>query len=220
MEKQKRWQFYLILTVIVLTLYNILPTIFYYTKPLKDPITAPRAETVARQIVDRINDLENDSKAWLGSFCHLLGIKPASIEIKKNDPRLFEVAFKSERDASLFNRFLPRAGNLIPFVPAQLELYPPSDPTKSLVIRKIGVPLNPEEINSLFHFASKNEDNGKVSSLYRDIVYDRTTHLALALAARVKPLLPSLQSCRIPRIPATMTWLSSSPKRLWMSKMR
>ena len=34
MEKQKRWQFYLIIAVLVLTLYNILPTIFFYSKPL------------------------------------------------------------------------------------------------------------------------------------------------------------------------------------------
>ena len=30
MEKQKRWQLVLILTVLLLTLYNILPTVFYY----------------------------------------------------------------------------------------------------------------------------------------------------------------------------------------------
>ena len=47
MEKQKRWQFYLILAVLVLTLYNILPTLFYYTKPLGAPIDQSRAEKIA-----------------------------------------------------------------------------------------------------------------------------------------------------------------------------
>ncbi len=43
MEKQKKWQFYLIIAVIVLTIYNILPTVFYYSKPLKSPIDAKQS---------------------------------------------------------------------------------------------------------------------------------------------------------------------------------
>lgn len=189
MEKQKRWQFYLILAVIVLTLYNILPTIFYYTKPLKDPITAPRAEAVASAIVERVNNLEVDSKEWLASFCKLIGVKPVAIELNANDPRLFEITFNNDREAALFNRFLPKAGALIPFVPAQLELYPSHTPAKSLVVRQVGVKLDPSEINNLFHFSTKYEADGKVSQLYRDIVYDRTTQLGLAFAGPTKQAL-------------------------------
>ena len=47
MEKQKRWQYYLIVAVIFLTIYNILPTVFYYTKPLKSPIDEKKAQSVA-----------------------------------------------------------------------------------------------------------------------------------------------------------------------------
>ena len=56
MERQKRWQFFLILAVIILTLINILPTVFYYTKPLSQPIDAKRAENVAEAIVERVNN--------------------------------------------------------------------------------------------------------------------------------------------------------------------
>ena len=68
MEKQKRWQFYLIIAVLVITLYNILPTIFFYSKPLQAPIDAPKAEHVASAIIQRVNDLEEGSKEWLASF--------------------------------------------------------------------------------------------------------------------------------------------------------
>lgn len=180
MEKQKRWQFYLILTVIILTLYNILPTIFYYAKPLKAPITAERAEVVSNAIVERVNSLETDSKAWLESFCKLLGIKPTAIQLKENDPRLFEVAFKNEQEAALFNRFLTQAGTLIPFVPSQLQLYSVTEPTKSLVVRQVGIKLDPAESDKLFHFANKYDAEGKVSDLYRDIVFDRAVQLAIA----------------------------------------
>lgn len=186
MEKQKSWQFYLIIAVIVLTLYNIMPTIFYYSKPLKDPITAPRAEVVSNEIVERINGIEVDSKAWLESFCKLLGVKPISIQLKENDHRLFEVAFSSAQEATLFNRFLPKAGALIPFIPAQLELYPASEPTKSLVVRKVGIQLDPAEVNKLFQFAEKYDAQGKISDLYRSIVYDRAVQLGLAFAGPSK----------------------------------
>jgi SecD/SecF fusion protein len=152
MEKQKRWQFYLIVAVLVLTLYNILPTIFFYTKPLKSPIDSPRAEKVANLIIDRVNQLEEESKEWLASFCRLLGIKPTSIDLVTTNTGLIQVSFKSEQDAALFKRFLPRAGALIPFVPAQLELSPESaasDSAQVLVQRNVAVQLNPSEMNKL-----------------------------------------------------------------------
>jgi SecD/SecF fusion protein len=188
MEKQKRWHFYLILAVIILTLYNILPTIFYYTKPLKDPITEPRAEKIAMAMIDRVNELEEESKAWLYSFSNLLGVKPTSIDLKDNDPRLLEVSFKNSREAKFFARFLPRAGNFIPFVPSQLELLPSEneDQSKVIVVRQIGVRLKPSDVNTLFQFSSKFNDKGQISDLYQQIVEDRVTQLARAFGGASK----------------------------------
>lgn len=180
MEKQKRWQFFLIVAVIILTLVNILPTVFYYTKPLSQPIDAKRAETVAQGIVARVNQLEQNSTEWLYSFTKLLGIKPKSIELKKDDPGLFLVTFSNSNDAQLFKRFLPRAGSLIPFVPAQLELYPgdQTEPDQVLVARQINVHLDPNEISQQFVFFPKIED-GKISPKYREYIYDRVTQVLL-----------------------------------------
>lgn len=184
MEKQKRWQFYLILAVILLTIYNILPTVIYYAKPLHSPIDEKRAEVVAHDIINRVNSLEDDSKAWLYSFSNLLGVKPNDIHLKANDPRLFEVSFNTTEDAALFRRMLPRAGALIPFVPAQLDVYPgkSENPNTVLVSRQIGVHLNPEEANQLFLFSAVNDDKSQPSELYREVVYDRVGQLALAFA--------------------------------------
>ncbi len=182
MEKQKRWQFYVILVVIILTFYNILPTIFYYTKPLKSAVNEARAESIAQHIISRVDSLEEEAKGWLYSFSKLLGIKPNSIVLKTDDPRLIEVSFDNAQDAALLKRFLPRAGALIPFVPAQLDLYPgaESNPNTVLVVRQIGVHLNPNEASQLFLFSFKNNENGGVSDLYREVVYDRASQIALA----------------------------------------
>lgn len=181
MEKQKRWQFYLILTVIVLTIYNILPTIIFYSKPLKSPVDEKQAEQVISGIITRVNGLEEKSKEWLQSFSKLIGVKPISIQLQNEDPGLFELSFATEKEADLFKRFLPRAGALIPFAPAQLGVYPNAveDPTKVLVMRQINVHLDPQKANQLFHFSPKLDSNGTISPLYKDIVYDRATQLAL-----------------------------------------
>jgi SecD/SecF fusion protein len=189
MEKQKRWQFYLILAVLVLTLYNILPTLFYYSNPLRSPIDAPRAENVAHAIVERVNAVEDESVAWLHSFNHLLGIKPSKIEIAPKNPGLIQVAFQNEQDAALFKRFLPHAGSLIPFVPAQLKLNTElaSEPTQALVQRNISVQLDPQDSSKLFQFTPKYDQNGQIADLYRQIVDDRVTQIALAIGGQSSP---------------------------------
>lgn len=193
MEKQKRWQLYLIITVLVLTLYNILPTLFYYSKPLKSPIDAPRAEEVAQQMVARVDQMEQNSIEWLYSFSRLLGIKPVSIEMVPTNPGLIQIAFKNENDESLFKRFLPRAGSLIPFVPAQLELSPSSTVSEGQYIayvqRNIVTHLDPAEANQLFKFTPKNDSNGEIAPLYREVVYDRVAQIALGIAGPSKAAL-------------------------------
>ncbi|HEY4831206.1 MAG TPA: protein translocase subunit SecD [Waddliaceae bacterium] len=181
MEKQKRWQFYLIIAVTALTLFNILPTIFYYTKPLKNPITEAKAQKVAVGIIDRVNQLEGDSQQWLTSFSKLLGIKPISIKLKEDDPGLYVVTFKNPEEAKLFKRFLPQAGALIPFIPAQLELYPSSgeiDQSIVIVARQISLHLNPNEAVQTFHYFPKREGKA-ISNEYKAYVDDRAAQLAV-----------------------------------------
>lgn len=188
MEKQKRWQLYLILAVIILTLFNIMPTIFYYTKPLKSPIDSNRAQQVASRIADRVSSLEEDAIAWLHSFTKLLNVKPQAIEQQKNDPRLIEVAFKNAQDATIFKRFLPRAGSLIPFVPSQLELYPLTDEesAKVIVSRKVGVQFDQSTFKDFFRYTQKTNEQGQISDFYRQLVEDRAAHLALAFGGPSK----------------------------------
>ncbi|MFI5344187.1 MAG: protein translocase subunit SecD, partial [Chlamydiales bacterium] len=189
MEKQKRWQFYLIVAVLVLTLYNILPTIFFYSKPLQSPIDAPRAEKISTSIMDRVNNLAEDSKQWLYSFTHLIGVKPISVDLDPSNSGLIQVAFKNEDDAALFKRFLPRAGGLIPFFPAQLELSPETvstDASRVFVQRNVDFILDPNELDQLFQFAPKYSSENVISEQYRDIVDDRVTQIAKSIAGPSK----------------------------------
>lgn len=184
MEKQKPWQFWLIAAVIVLTLYNILPTIFYYSKPLHEPIEQARATEVASSAIHRVNALEENSKEWLASYSKLLGINPASIELQENDPRLVKMTFASEKDATKFRRYLPEAGKLIPFVPAQLSIdaQRTGQPTEVYVAREISVHLDPSDVNKLFQFSNTFDANNMPTPLYRNIVYDRVGEMGYAFS--------------------------------------
>jgi len=199
MEKQKRWQFYVILAVILLTLYNILPTVFYYAQPLKEPINIERSKVVGEGIVQRINGLETSAEEWLASFSKLLGIHPTEIAISEKNPRFINITFKNEKDARLFRQFLPQAGSSIAFVPEQLSLKPDeADSTKVTVTRNINVHLSPQESNQLFTFSELRNKDGSISEIYRNYVYGRATELALAFGGNSRAALELISAIKNP----------------------
>jgi SecD/SecF fusion protein len=184
MEKQKKWQLYLIIAVIVLTIYNILPTVFYYSKPLKSPIDAKRSQAIAEQIVTRVNELEPQAKEWLTSFSNLLKVKPLSITINPEQPEFVSIAFKNVEDANKFRQFLPTAGALIPFVPAQFTLYDPHDTTTKnvLVQRRIPIHFDLKQLNNYTQFSEKFDANNNPTPLFRALVEDRAMQVGIAFA--------------------------------------
>ncbi len=185
MEKQKRWQRFLIIAVLVLTVYNILPTLFFYSKPLHKPIDEKRAAQITQSIAQRVNSLEEGSVEWLRSYCRSLGIKPQAINFDAASPQLVSLAFKNAEEAQRFRRFLPRAGALIPFVPAQLSLYPFSEGDEArrtvVVQRKIPVHFSNEQLAAFFQFSNKTDAQGKPTPLYHALVNDRLLEMGLAL---------------------------------------
>ncbi len=181
MEKQKRWQFFVIIAVFVLTLYNILPTVIFYSKPLKKPIDGPYATGVAKGISARVNSLENESLEWIDSYCSLLGLHPKQVVLNKDDPGIVTVQFANANEKNTFSKFLPRAGALIPFVPAQLTLGDQTDSDHTVrVLRNVGVHFNEQKPETLFRFAPK-QIQGKVSPFYFDLVSDRFAGIAQLL---------------------------------------
>ncbi|NDE82549.1 MAG: hypothetical protein EB051_02890, partial [Chlamydiia bacterium] len=183
MDKQKRWQLFLISGVIFLTVFNILPTVFYYAKPLKSPINPTQSEEIASSIVDRMNNLEEESVAWVESFCKLLKIKPSRVFLDPKQPEFIQLTCSTKQDADIFKYYLPRAGALIPFVPGQLSLYEPDiQNEKQITIRrKIPIHIDPKEIKQYFQYARKIDDNGQLTSLYQALIHDRALEIALSL---------------------------------------
>lgn len=190
MEKRKRWQLVLILAVVFLTIYNILPTIFYYSKPLKKPIGPAEAERVASDIVERVNSLEGFTVSWLKAQSKNLGLKPVEITLDKDDPRLARVVFRKPEEADFFAKTLYRAGALIPFVPAQLSPDPTSTKEGNATVvvqRRVGVHLDPSKLDTYFSFVPKTNEEGEVSTEYRRLINDRAASLALGFGGVSEP---------------------------------
>jgi SecD/SecF fusion protein len=196
MEKQKRWQFWLIIAVLAVTVYSILPTIFWYSKPLNQEIGPERAKQVAMQAVERVNSLEQEAVDWIHSYSGNLGIKPKSVEVDEDSPRFIYVRFDAERDARVFARFFNAAGSGISFVPAQLQLarnnakdIPRENGLYSITVeRNIGIRLDPDNVDNLFTFSKKMTEDRDIVPFYRDLVYSRVVEVAKGVVG------PSLQA--------------------------
>lgn len=172
-DKLKRWHLFLIFSVLVLTLYNVAPTVLYYTKPLKETVDAKRADEIREKIAERVDSLEQESADWVLSLCRHLQIKPLALEVKGD---LIHVRFSKTEEADRLRAFLPRSGALIAFAPAQLALAFPKETGKDVsVLRKIDLRL--QDHPELFSFFVSN------SSQEREFFLERAAHIAHAVCA-------------------------------------
>jgi SecD/SecF fusion protein len=175
MEKHRKWQLFVILSVIALTVYNILPTLFYYLKPLHEPVSETQSREIADDIEKRVDRLESEAREWIGSFCDLLQIKAVSISPDPQNPQWISVHFSKTDDAARFRSFLPRAGSLVPFAPAQLSLASQGENGKEVLVQR-RIPIRFEKEGGWFSYVA----NG--SPEHRKLVEDRATQIALSLA--------------------------------------
>ncbi|MCH1429401.1 MAG: protein translocase subunit SecD [Chlamydiales bacterium] len=176
MEKQKRWQLLLILTVIAITIFNVLPTMFYYSQPLDQPISADKAKKISQNISKNIETIKSDNIKWLNAYCKNLQIKPSSIANDNDDSSTIVVKFQNKEDLTLFSKYFDEAGAAIPFVPAQMSLAEAPSGTGELTLRvkrnlKSFIP--PSDYDRYFTYSTKFSAKGSVDPFYKELVNDR-----------------------------------------------
>jgi SecD/SecF fusion protein len=186
MTSKKRWHLWLILAVFALTIYNVLPTVFFYSRPLHSSIDRKKAESIAHDISERVNSLESNAQEWIRSFCRLLEIRPTKVEILSSSPEYTKISFLKEEEANIFRRFLPRAGSFIHFPPAQLSLSPSDSPGSRVVIvqRRIPLHFNTAQLDSLYQFTTIYDQEGEFTPTYLTIMKDRVTAIAKIVTGR------------------------------------
>jgi SecD/SecF fusion protein len=158
---KRKWQFALILAVVVLTLYNVLPTVLYYANPLRSPVSPSQAAKIASSIEQRVDRMEEETRDWLSSYCRLLSISPLSIAPDPESPLHFIVSFAKSEDAAKLRKWLPRAGAMIPFTPAQLTALPSENrPKEVVVMRRLSWRLSEIPADQLFTHVLKRAEQG------------------------------------------------------------
>lgn len=162
MDKKRKLQLALILAVVGLTIYNILPTLFFYAKPLKSPVSQERATEIANGLVTRVNHMEEEAIEWLDSYCQLTHVKPLYIEGKGQG--MIALGFAKTEEAERLRATLPRAGLLIPNFSAQMTLGTQGENPKEVIVqRRLGVKLTPD----LFEYVAKSSER------YQELIKDR-----------------------------------------------
>ena len=179
MEKQKRWQLAIILTVLAWTLYNILPTIIFYCRPLNQPVDEKGATAIELEIAQRVDGLSSDAIDWIKAFCQMVGAHPSDITVSPTDPSTITFNVASTEEAALVQKFLPRAGMLIPFKPSQIFLDDVHE--KSIrVNRRFGLNLDENTLGEYFQFLWKREKGGTATDAYFNLVRPRFLEVAYA----------------------------------------
>ena len=179
MEKQQRWRLVVILAVLGWTLYSIFPTIIYYSKPLSQPVDENGAKAIELEIAERVNSLVPEAEKWLQAFGKLIGVHPSKIVIDPTDSSIITFEVASPEEASLVQRFLPRAGMMVPFKPAQIFLDAVNG--KSIrVNRHVSTTMDVKSLQEYFAFLWKRDKEGHPTESYVNLVVPRFVEVAFA----------------------------------------
>jgi SecD/SecF fusion protein len=179
MEKQKRWQFAIILTVLAWTLYNIFPTIIFYSRPLSHPVDEKGAEAIEQAIAHRVNSLSPDAIDWIEAFSTMVGVHSSNIKVDPADPSKITFDVATPEEATIVQKFFPRAGMLVPFKPSQLFLDGISGRSVR-VIRHLGIKMDDTALHEYFKFMWKRGENGMPTDQYFDLAASRFVEVAYA----------------------------------------
>ncbi|MEL7431715.1 MAG: protein translocase subunit SecD [Chlamydiota bacterium] len=181
MKTVKRWHIFLILFVATLTIYNILPTIFYYSQPLQKPIDQEKALHVSKEIFSRIDQVDQDTRSWIHSFCTSLGFSPKSLEVDQNFPAKLRILFYQEEEAEAFRKSFPQANASIHH-PAKGYILREKDEAfpKELYLERSFASFPKKSLTHYLQFSSK-APHGDSPSLHETILLDRVGAIAKAI---------------------------------------
>ncbi len=189
MKKHRRWQGFILFSVGIVTLFHILPTLLYYSKPLQESLSSKDAHQIAVASIQRVNQLEKDSISWLYSFAQLIGVKTTEVSLDPENSQIITIKCPTLGDADTLREHLPKAGALIPFYPAQLNLSTASygdDTTTVVVQRKIPLHLSVEDAGKLFHFGSFFDGIGAPTQSYQELAKEHVQSLVTALCSQTE----------------------------------
>lgn len=148
MGKNKRWHLGLILAVLGLTFYNVLPTVFYYCKPLSRSINCQDGKKIEQTIQSRIDHTHEAILDWVKAYCKQFGLKIAKISTDANQSGTLILSFHNEEDTEAFKNGFYQASSSIDSVSRQLRLIPHAEEKTIVISKKLGLNSSIESMAS------------------------------------------------------------------------
>ncbi len=173
--KKKKWHFLVILSVLAITLYNILPTLFFYAHSLDKPVNGKDASQIARQITRRLSGQEKETLSWTKGLLDLSGLRVKAINSIANRAQDIEVVFENTEKAHSFAYQASRAGSMRPFDPAKVivtAVEPVGSGAKVILHRAVGGEIQEGQESAFFGFCPKKLDHNP-NAAYSQIAMDR-----------------------------------------------
>ena len=173
--KKKKWHFLLIVSVAAITLYNILPTLFFYAHPIDKAVGGKEASQIAKQITRRLSRQEKETLSWVKGLCSLSNLRPKSIDISAKRPQDIEVVFENLEKAHHFAYQASKAGARRPFEPSRVIVTAVEPAGKGAIVtlhRALGGDILEGSESGFFGFCPKRVESSP-SSAFSQVTMDR-----------------------------------------------
>lgn len=180
MEKKQQWRLVVILLVLSFALYNVLPTVLYYTKPLSSPIDEKRAELIAKDVAERLEGNNQAILDRLKSFADQAGISFSKISIDEKDPSTIVCSISSKEDLAKVQSYLPYLGVASQDLSEQFFVVKAEDGEIVLVRHPI-VQMPQDKIHTFFTFIPLLDKAGKPTAEWVSLASNRFVTLAQAM---------------------------------------
>ncbi|AGW38605.1 bifunctional preprotein translocase subunit SecD/SecF [Chlamydia pecorum W73] len=161
MKSNVRRNFSIIICVFSLALYYVLPTCFYYMRPLQKPIDHKEATHIIKQFVKQSSKACREVRTRISAVLSSLNIK-AKIEPHAKTQGVFDVHFRNIEDAQVFIANLAHGEPSVPIKSAKLYVLGHDSRVDTAVVQVSGAQVAPVEEKD-FYFVSYAHDNQAVS---------------------------------------------------------
>jgi SecD/SecF fusion protein len=197
MEKNKRWHLGLILTVLAITFYNILPTVFYYIQPLSRSIGLQDQNSIENQIASRNLEFNKEIEDWIRSYSKEIKCNIVSLSQDDVNHDFLKVSFKTESEADTFKNLFYKAVVSIPQHSKQLAIVDVDleDSKVVLVSKKLGIAKNLKDFFTFTPTFEKNQLSPAYKQIQQENLYSILEKIAFSQDAQlVKHVLANKES--------------------------
>lgn len=117
-----KWKKIFLASTLCITLYNTLPSAFYYSRQLDKPLSKQESKKMLSSWNETLAQHNKDIYEWLVSFTHALKLDHVSISAVTHSQRCLKIEFKNQKDSETFEKYFAKAIEHLPYKEYQLEL--------------------------------------------------------------------------------------------------